>query len=715
VPGEAEVPDESDASARIGTAAGQHTSANIGRWLLGIASLAGFGIALGTLIPSAARGDAIEQRAWLAIFGIGYVLWRGLQPAAGTRLRQARIYLLALACVAGALNYYRYDSAAFTEVGDYYDITYYYLNSKYFDELGYYELYRAILLADEDNQGRLRGIRSVRDLHDYKTKSRATLMADTAELRARFTEARWAAFKHDADYVVRMKGASTLGYFFKDHGYNPPPTWTLVGGMFSKLTPVEHLKWITSIDTVLMLLAFGLVWRTFGLEAMLLGLLFMTTTLSGRWPVLGQALLRFDWLAACIAAMCCLHRGRSAWAGGLLAYAALSRIFPAIFFFAPLVMFARDAMRERRIGVPARRFVAAAAGVTALMVGGALLQLGGQAFADSAHNLAMHGSAESYSSLRVGLGDALIFRGERYWQLLSLTGSIPAKAEQLGALKPLTHAIGLLLLVLIGRVVWRRRGGSEPAMQLAYLAFFALTTPQINYHNSRVLLVIWHARGTRPLRDTVGLCCLLFVEVMGIATAAQGAITYTMTSMSSVGMTLYGLFIVGSLAWELRASPAATGAASAPRTAGAATLALAVMGCAWLGYWRGGALPAAELRLSAGQASEVQQSKTRWPRDGGRKLDALGVRVDLGRTHHARRIDVSVDHDDRDRMIFYSGDEVVGHVDFRGRRRDGRGRLSRRRVKVPEAIAARGYDAVRVVPMRGNRHFAFGHLVPLAR
>ena len=52
-----------------------------------------------------------------------------------------------------------------------------------------------------------------------------------------------------------------------------------------------------------------------------------------------------------------------------------------------------------------------AAAMSVFLIGTALVQFGPEAFQTSARNLLMHN--KSYSSHRVGLGDVMLFRGEK--------------------------------------------------------------------------------------------------------------------------------------------------------------------------------------------------------------------------------------------------------------------------------------------------------------
>lgn len=194
------------------------------RWTLAVGLVM---VGIGVVLPPVARDTSHAVRLVLAGLGGGLALgWVGAGVTLGADGRRA---LLLGAGVLGAFNYWQFDPRVFVGPGDVTDITYYYLNSKYLDELDYDLLYDAMLLADEGRH--TDHVETVRNLTDDTLSDRASAMRRGAEVaRPRFTEARWAAFSHDTEYFLDRLPRETLSSnFFVDHGYNPPVTWTVLG------------------------------------------------------------------------------------------------------------------------------------------------------------------------------------------------------------------------------------------------------------------------------------------------------------------------------------------------------------------------------------------------------------------------------------------------------------------------------------------------------
>jgi hypothetical protein len=353
-------------------------------------------------------------------------------------------------------------------------------------------------------------------------------------------------------------------YFFIDHGYNPPPTWTFVGGGLSNLVPVQHMKVLTSIDIVLIAGLMVLIARTFGVSGMLIALVFFLCTFSGRWPVLGQSILRFDWLTALVASACALKAGRHGLAGASLAYAACNRIFPGVFALPYLAWIARKWLVDKRMPPELVRFATGAAIVAVVVVGGAWLRYGTDTFEAARERLALHGSPESFSSHRVGLGHVALYRGEWTRKEINRVGGMDGKREALWSIYPQLKIAGLVTLLLVLLYSFRSR---EPVHRLIWLGIFplfCLTNPQINYYNLRLLLVLFHVERFRDPVDRIGLSILFLTEVASQLVYVLGADRYAVTATTSYGLLLYLITMAVCLALELRAKspePAADQAA----------------------------------------------------------------------------------------------------------------------------------------------------------
>jgi hypothetical protein len=211
------------------------------------------------------------------------------------------------------------------------DAFHYYVGGKYFDELDYERLYVCSVVADaEDGFGAALAGAQIRDLAHNEPQRAAEVLRNPNACKRHFSSARWEAFKRDIAYFRSSSGAVQWRKARGDHGYNPPPTWTLLGGLLASTGPASdtQLAWLSALDPLLVFGLFaGLTWG-FGWRVAGLGFLFWGTNQIATWEWVGGSLLRYDWLAAAILGLSCLRRGRPGVAGLLIAWAAGVRMFP---------------------------------------------------------------------------------------------------------------------------------------------------------------------------------------------------------------------------------------------------------------------------------------------------------------------------------------------------------------------------------------------------
>ncbi|MFH1729419.1 MAG: hypothetical protein ABIA04_13500 [Pseudomonadota bacterium] len=459
--------------------------------------------------------------------------------------------LIIFGSIVGIFNYYQFDKKVFATVGDHSDVTYYYINSKYFNELGYYNLYPAILIADSELANKLNYIKKYRDLKTYKMVKTRHAFNNSSRIKAKFSDTRWKEFRKEINFLISKNIAGGWKYFFIDHGYNPPPTWTIVGGSLAKLVPVTKLKYITTVDLLLIILMFILIAKSFGLIPMFFSILFFICTFSGRWPILGQALLRFDWLVCLVSSVCFLKLNKHLSSGLLMMYSALNRIFPAIFFFPYFIKIIHGLIKDKKLCIKSKKFIIGSTISFVLLVGSSLIFLGPSAYIESQENIKLHASAESYSSHRVGLGDALLFRFETSRKEMNKNGGIDQKRKDLETIMPALKLLALFCLIFLAIYIIKSKLPVYSLIPLLIIPLFILTNPQINYYNLRLLLILWHFDNPKLIRNKLGLIILFAIEAITQLTHVLGYTRYTVTCTTSLGLLIYFIFIITNLSIDL--------------------------------------------------------------------------------------------------------------------------------------------------------------------
>ncbi|MDD9971105.1 MAG: hypothetical protein OXR73_33010 [Myxococcales bacterium] len=487
------------------------------------------------------RADSEAIKIWLALAALLLIiLWPWLCRLSA---RGSRFALVGLVLVAG-LNYARWGpELPFAHI-DAYDVIHYYVGAKYFDELGYYDLYPALLLIDHEHgpySHKLRRYRAQDRERGYRggVRLRHALERGRALRNERFSPKRWAELEHDFLTLQRKRSdrmpRGLWVTMMNDRGFNGTPVWLLAGQAFANLVPVEAIKLLCALDGLLLAAALVAVGWTYGTSAALWACVFLFVSYSLRWPVVSWAVLRYDWVAALLFGMVLLRRGHPAWAGVVTGYASLVRLFPAAWMFGP---FCQAVARMFRPGLPwrqrlDRRHLRLAAGfvlAVGVLTGAAATRYGPDAIATHADNIAHHIKPEELSSRRVGFALATVFEGKTKPKILPLEKKVQIKKNA-----TIRLLIGGLLLLLLAAGL--RDRPTDEAFAYGLLPFFMLTTASYYYFVCRITLVVWHAAELSHTRNRVGLAALMGLELFSNA--------------SEVILPLHRVFLVGGLAWGL--------------------------------------------------------------------------------------------------------------------------------------------------------------------
>lgn len=404
----------------------------------------------------------ILVKGGLTLIALAVVLWRHLRPG---RLRDEQAgSLLWVMAVAAVLAWTNFGQLHGTAGIHHWEQFHYFLGSKYFPELRYDGLYVASLAAERELRPNGRVQSHVRDLRTNEVVPTPQVRDQEREVRARFSDRRWAAFRADVDYFLRSNRYDYVTRIRNDHGYNPTPTWTFAARLLSRWpaasdTSLAALAWI---DVLLMAAMFTMVFRTFGSRIGCLALIVFGVGYPWRFDWVGGAFLRHDWIAAVGLALCWLRRERSLAAGVAIAYATMVRVFPGGFLVGPAVVAVRGLWRRQPIGWAWRLGGGFVAGVILCLVAGCLTGAGPGAWAQFTTNLEKHEG--TWLTNNVGLKNVLLYdldtmrRSDVDWSLAEPWLRWQAKMDRLQAdRRPLLVAASGLLLIVVVLAAWRRQ------------------------------------------------------------------------------------------------------------------------------------------------------------------------------------------------------------------------------------------------------------------
>jgi hypothetical protein len=221
----------------------------------------------------------------------------------------------------------------------------YYLGSKYSDALGYTRLYECAAVA-EIELGRAAQVRS-RELRDLRVNlikpvTETAVVQNPDDCKKRFLPAEWTAFKKDVDWFYRMMAGSYWEGAQKDHGYNPPPVWTMTGKFFSSFGSADDrfFKILSSLDILFHIGCVLMLGWAFGWRVMAIATVFLGANSPANFYWTGGAFMRQDWIFFLVASVCLARKKYFALSGAALTWSALLRVFPMIIFAGPALIMA---------------------------------------------------------------------------------------------------------------------------------------------------------------------------------------------------------------------------------------------------------------------------------------------------------------------------------------------------------------------------------------
>jgi hypothetical protein len=415
------------------------------------------------------------------------------------------------------------------------EMFHYYLGPKYFQEVGYYGLYNAVIAADAEQDNALAGLPFYTNLKSYKNASRETALKRVGRVKKRFSEERWSAFKEDVGFFKQATaGTPALSFFLMDHGYNASPVSTTLLGLVTNLVPVTQLFSLALLDVLLVGAMIAIVFHTFGLAmGALFSVYFFVNILNDQGYISG-GLLRYDWLFCVVTAVCLLEKGRRASAAIFLTTAAMLKVFPAVLFYGIGVTIVRQVTTRRTVDKTSIRFVVAAAATALLLFALPALYLGSvlQPWQQFAAKTALHDRGVYVNHL--GLRGVLLFEPShlsldqfvetyasessgdlvRHWQ--------DVKEREFKQKRPLVLVCSLLVLAGLTVIIWRRKACEVESVLWLLPLIYVASYPSHYYYAFLCLFILLFFRRPNSLESFVPLCLLLLFNVAALVTDSFG-------------------------------------------------------------------------------------------------------------------------------------------------------------------------------------------------
>jgi len=412
------------------------------------------------------------------------------------------------------------------------DMFHYYLGTKYFNEVGYSDLYNAVIVADTEQGNQLARLPFYTDLRTYQNTQRANALADASRIRHLFSDERWSAFKDDVAFFKTATGmprSPGLMFLLMDHGYNGSPVSTLILGTLANIVPVTQLHLLAFLDVFLMLTMSGLVFRTFGFEMGALFSVYFCVNVLNPYDFISGCFLRYDWLFYIVVAVCLLERGRYASSAFFLALSAMIRIFPVVLFYGMAVIIFKNVKATRAVDKKHVRFILAAGvtGVALFLLPAVSLGSVLQPWKDFSEKIAFHdrGVYVNHLGLRgIALFEPSHLSLERFVEAYksTLTNDIvrhwqDVKEVEFQQKRPAIMFASLLVLSCLTAIIWKRSSETESVLWPLVLVY-AVSYPAHYYYAFLCLFILLFFRRPSSLTALVPLGLLLAINIATLVT-----------------------------------------------------------------------------------------------------------------------------------------------------------------------------------------------------
>ncbi len=335
--------------------------------------------------------------------------------------------------IAGILLYFNAFKFGYPKYYHRWDQYHYYMGAKYFPEIGYDGLYKCTAIAqdeigvasvDVEGDGNVRpyNLRAEVRKSDKKIRNLSgdnllmpvdELLANPDQCRSRFSPERWERYKKDVTFFATSCYLDSYWtQMQQDHGYNPPPVWTVAGYALGNLhdASVRYLQLLAMIDVLYILGAFAAIYWAFGWRVFSVAAIFFGTQSSAPFYWTGGALLRQDWLFFFVMAACLVRKKYFALAAAAMVYAGLLRVFPGLAVLGWLVVAFWHVLKHKRMAPHHLRMLWGGTAAAAILIGTSLVVVGKDSYQKFFHHtLAVHDQTPltNHMGLRVLLGHDL--------------------------------------------------------------------------------------------------------------------------------------------------------------------------------------------------------------------------------------------------------------------------------------------------------------------
>jgi hypothetical protein len=473
-------------------------------------------------------GAIVEQslswvKAIIALTAAGLSVYEGMLVAQKKPPRKVWVKGVALGLAIMSIGaYFRFGDFGYSNFYHRHEFFHYYLGSKYDRELGYERLYECVAAAQADSgQANEVRARKMMDLRIDLIVPTTEILAHPEQCREKFTSTeRWEAFKADVKFFRNSANLQYWNDMQKDHGYNPPPVWTVMGHFWGMLHPATdgYLKFLASFDILFFSGMFAVLYWAFGWRVFSVAAIFWGCQLPAEYFWTGGAFMRQDWLFFLVLSACLLRKKHWFWAGAAFAYSTLLRVFPGLLLSGMAVVALTYFWKHKRFAPHHLRVAAGGLAATVFFVGISAGIAGWKSYPEFYHHIQVHNHTPLTNNMGLATllsqsyaGRMELVRNEKHVDAFDDWKEM--RRERLNAFRPLHVVLVLAVCLLLVRVVSRVK--SLWTAQALSLAIFVSVIEVTCYYYSIFILAAVLSRLRRGVEQWI-LCVAGISQLLAV-------------------------------------------------------------------------------------------------------------------------------------------------------------------------------------------------------
>jgi hypothetical protein len=320
-------------------------------------------------------------------------------------------------------TYIRFGNFLYGHYLHYHDISHYYFAAKYAPEVGYFNLYNSIVIAEAEmaeesgktELPRKMRERRIRNLRTYDFSRLDDIVTDPGIVNAtksNFSPRRWDEFKQDLKIFYVVQYANILYDRCGDMGYNGSPIWGTFMHLISNAIDISrfNMKALGTLDYLYFLIGFAFIWWAFGAEVALIAITFYFSNMFNHRMFIIGSIMRFDWLCYVLVGLSLVKKQYYKTAAVFFSLAGLIRLFPVFLVFGIGVKFLYDWFTTREKAKQYLGFFITYGMTCILLLGLSAGLFGVDYYKEYFQKLEVH--SQTFSSTRAGLPYMLMWEGE---------------------------------------------------------------------------------------------------------------------------------------------------------------------------------------------------------------------------------------------------------------------------------------------------------------